>query len=291
MGGGSYSYQAASDRSHNLRASNASRESIFRQRSLSSDMNIRGKVRESCDSDEHPTSFPIIIALDVTGSMGQVPENLIKEAFPLVMKSLQEHGIDHAQVCFMGIGDHYSDNAPIQVGQFETSDELTEKWLKDIFIEGGGGGNNGESYLLAWYTAAFHTKIDSFLKRKKKGVLITIGDEPCHKLVDARTIKELFGTGEKDMTASDLFRAASEQWDVYHININTWSSKEYRSQNKWRELIGSHLVSAESMESKEISHIISSIVVKSYQCQTELEEILESEETPAVEQPKVKHEL
>lgn len=141
MGGGSYSYYNASMRSHSLRSSSVSREEIFRNRCMNEEMDIKGKTRESCDSEEHPESFPVIIALDVTGSMGMVPEKLVKEGFPEIMKKLMDEGIDNPQVCFVGIGDFTCDNAPIQVGQFESSDELTEKWLTSLFLEGGGGGN------------------------------------------------------------------------------------------------------------------------------------------------------
>ena len=262
MGGGFYSVDRAAARSYSYKTQ--SREQIFSNRHIDPLMVIKNKVRESCDSEEHPNSYPIIIGLDVTGSMGQVPENLIKEAFPEIMKTIQEKGVEHAQICFLGIGDHYTDEAPIQVGQFETSDELTEKWLKAIYIEGGGGGNNGESYHLAWYFAAFHTKIDSFEKRGIKGTLITIGDEPCHKSIGGSEIKSLFGEGEKEMTATELLAAAQKKWDVYHINVNDWSSDGYGSPRKWRELIGDHLALSESMESKEIGDIISSIVISAY---------------------------
>ena len=173
--------------------------------------------------------------------------------------------MEHAQICFLGIGDHYSDEAPIQVGQFETSDELTEKWLKAIFIEGGGGGNNGESYLLAWYFAAFHTKIDAFEKRGIKGTLITIGDEPCHSCVEKSVVQNLFGNGEKDAVASELLKEARKKWDVYHITINDWAEERYGSAAKWDKLIGGdHLAVSESMESKEIGNILSSIIVSAY---------------------------
>lgn len=262
MGGGFYSVDRAAARSFSYKTQ--SREQIFSNRHIDPLMIIKNKVRESCDSAEHPNSYPIIIGLDVTGSMGQVPENLIKEAFPEIMKTIQEKGIEHAQICFLGIGDHYSDDAPIQVGQFETSDELTEKWLKAIYIEGGGGGNNGESYHLAWYFAAFHTKIDSFEKRGIRGTLITIGDEPCHKSIAGSELKSLFGEGEKEMTATELLAAAQKKWDVYHINVNDWSSEDYGSPSKWRDLIGDHLALSEGMESKEIGNIISAIIVSSY---------------------------
>lgn len=267
MGGGTYSFDRASARSSSYRAQ--SREQIFSNRGLDPLMDIRGKVRESCDSEEHPTSYPIIIGLDVTGSMGQVPENLIKEAFPEIMKAVMEKGVEHAQVCFVGIGDHYSDDAPIQVGQFETSDELTEKWLKAIYIEGGGGGNNGESYQLAWYFAAFHTKIDSFEKRGIKGTLITIGDEPCHSSVQGSVLKQLFGEGEGEMLTSQLLKDVQKKWDIYHINVNDYANERYGSDRKWRELIGGdRMVQSESMESKEIGDIIASLIITSYKKNT-----------------------
>lgn len=263
MGGGFYSVDRAYARSTSYQS--RSREEIFRNRSIDPLMNIRGKVRESCDSQEHPNSYPIIIGLDVTGSMGRVPENLIKEAFPEIMKTVMEKGVEHAQICFVGIGDHYSDDAPIQVGQFETSDELTEKWLKAIYIEGGGGGNNGESYQLAWYFAAYHTKIDSFEKRGIKGTLITIGDEPCHASVSGKVLKELFGEGEGEVLTSNLLKEAQKKWDVYHINVKDMTSENYGSPRKWENLINDdHFVLSESMESKEIGSILSTIIVSSY---------------------------
>lgn len=266
MGGGFYSFDRAKARSTSYQSQ--SREQIFRNRGLDPLMNIKGKVRESCDSEEHPKSYPIIIGLDVTGSMGRVPENLIKEAFPEIMKTVMEKGVEHAQICFLGIGDHYSDDAPIQVGQFETSDELTEKWLKAIYIEGGGGGNNGESYQLAWYFAAFHTKIDSFEKRGIKGTLITIGDEPCHGAIQGNVLRELFGEGEGEMLTSELLKDVQKKWDIYHINVNDYSSDHYESPRKWHDLIGDRLLLSESMESKEIGGILSSLIVSSYKKNT-----------------------
>lgn len=263
MGGGFYSFDRASARSTSYQRQ--SREEIFSNRSIDPLMVIKDKIRESCDSEEHPNSYPIIIGLDVTGSMGRVPENLIKEAFPEIMKTIMEKGVEHAQICFVGIGDHYSDDAPIQVGQFETSDELTEKWLKAIYIEGGGGGNNGESYQLAWYFAAFHTKIDSFEKRGIKGTLITIGDEPCHASVSGKVLKELFGEGEGEMLTSNLLKEVQKKWDVYHINVNDWTSDNYGSPRKWQDLISDdHFALSESMESAEIGKLLSTIIVGSY---------------------------
>ena len=266
MGGGTYSFDRAAARSTSYRTK--SREQIFVNRSIDPLMNIKDKIRESCDSEEHPNSYPIIIGLDVTGSMGRVPENLIKEAFPEIMKAVMEKGVEHAQVCFVGIGDHYCDSAPIQVGQFETSDELTEKWLKAIYIESGGGGNDGESYQLAYYFAAFHTKTDAYEKRGIKGTLITIGDEPCLKSLSKEAIDNLFGGGQAEMTTTQLIKAAQQKWDVYHINVKDYASDRFNSPAKWEELLGDHLLLSETMESKEIGNIIASLIVSSYKKNT-----------------------
>ena len=264
MGGGYYSYSDASTRSYKLRSSNVSREEIFHNRKMDKDMDIKGKVRESCDGVDHPKSFPIIIALDVTGSMGIVPENLIKEGFPEIMKKIMDEGVEDPQVCFVGIGDHYTDDAPVQVGQFESSDELTEKWLKAIWLEGHGGGNGGESYQLAYYFAARHTKIDSFIKRNKKGVLITIGDDACHGVIDERTAKTLFGDGEKDVTTSEILEEVKKTWDVYHINLMDYLGQHDYVRTNWKNLLGDHCIETESGDGKDIPNIISGIVLRSY---------------------------
>lgn len=264
MGGGYYSYDSASSRSYSLRNSNTSREEIFKNRNMDEEMNIKGKVRESCDGADHPKSFPIIIALDVTGSMGVVPENLIKEGFPEIMKKIMDEGVEDPQVCFVGFGDYYCDDAPIQVGQFESSDELTEKWLKTLWLEGGGGGNNSESVNLTYYFAARHTKIDSYLKRNKKGVLITISDDACNTMIDEGTGKQLFGTCEKDVTTSEILGEAKKTWDVYHINLMDYLGQHQYVRDSWERLLGDHAINTEDGTGKDIPNIISGIVLRSY---------------------------
>ena len=264
MGGGYYSYSDASTRSYNLRSSNVSREEIFHNRKMDKDMDIKGKVRESCDGVDHPKSFPIIIALDVTGSMGVVPENLIKEGFPEIMKKIMDEGVEDPQVCFVGFGDFYCDEAPIQVGQFESSDELTEKWLKAIWLEGGGGGNGSESAALSYYFAARHTKIDSFLKRNKKGVLITISDDACNGMIDKETGKALFGNCEKDVTTSEILEEAKKTWDIYHINLMDYLGQHEYVRRNWKKMLGDHYIETESADGKDIPNIISGIVLRSY---------------------------
>lgn len=265
MGGGSYSYLKSKSRS--LSYSTMDSSAIFdsesrRTHKISQKFDIKGKVRESRDSEEHPESFPIIIALDVTGSMGSIPERLIKNDFPEIMKKILDTGIKHPQVCFCGVGDHECDDVPFQAGQFESSDELMESWLKGTYLEGGGGGNDGESYPLAWYFAAFHTDTDSFNKRRKKGVLITIGDEPYLPNIPKGALQEIFGEGEKNMKSSEAFSEALKKWDIYHINVMDYSGKY--SVKGWKELLGNHLICTETHDGSDIIDIIPKLVIDSY---------------------------
>ena len=283
MGGGSYNYIKAQSRS--FAASSRSNTEIFRQRSISNEMNIRGKVREARDSEEHPESFPIIIALDTTGSMGDIPRDLVTNSLPEIMKTIIEAGVPHPQLCFVGVGDAYYDKCPIQCGQFESSDELMEKWLKLVYLEGGGGGNGGESYNLAWYFAARHTSIDSFIKRHKKGALITIGDEPCHKSIAANDIRDLFGDGsEGSVTSTELLNRVRAQWEPYHIQMGN-SQWDYSVIEDWKKLIGDdHLVVLPRQDYKLIP-VVTSIICKVYglngavESETPKESIEEKKET------------
>lgn len=270
MGGGSYSYTASVERSR-VHSTKSTHE-IFKQRNVNSAMNPYDLgIRESRDSEEHPESYPIIIALDVTGSMGSIPTFLVKEGFPNLMDRIIKGGIAHPQVLFLGIGDHECDSAPVQVGQFESSDELLEHWLTHLYIEGGGGGNDGESYLLAWEVAAYHTSIDSFLKRRKKGVLITIGDEKTLRRVPIRAQKDIFGEGQySEETAASLLDRARETYECYHLHICQGASGRREDvKADWQQLMGDNLVLVEHKE--DVDRIISEIVLKEYKGGTQTE--------------------
>jgi hypothetical protein len=45
-------------------------------------------------------SIPIIVALDVTGSMGRIPHDLAKVGLPNMMGGIIEHGIPRPQILF-----------------------------------------------------------------------------------------------------------------------------------------------------------------------------------------------
>lgn len=260
MGCGSYSYNTAINRTRAYATMNSSE--IF-SHNMNQQMSIKDKIRECCESEEHPNILPIIIGLDVTGSMGRIPLHLIQKDFPEIIKKILEEGIEHPEVCFVAFGDHKTDNAPLQVGQFEASDELMEKWLKMIYIEGGGGGNGGESISLVHYFAAYHTNCDAIIKRGKRGILITISDEPTHHDYAKRKMSDIFGAGiECDLTAGEMLNEAQNNWEVYHINFLDSRGRRPDVKGCWEELLGDHFMSVESNDDTNVSNLISEIICK-----------------------------
>lgn len=263
MGGGSYSYSTSVARASNVYQS-MDRSEVFTSTSLNPQMDIKNKIRECVDSEEHPNAFPIIIGLDVTGSMGRIPYELITNSLPQIMKKIMDEGVKDPQVCFLGIGDSRCDNAPLQVGQFESSDELMEKWLKLVYLEGHGGGNGGEDYGLAWYFAARCTSVDSFKKHGRKGVVITIGDEPIHMTISRNAIKELFGSAEANINVVDLLNEARSEWDIYHINVPDYSGRKALTKSCWNELLQDKVLHIEADTKEAIADGIVGAILNSY---------------------------
>ena len=219
-------------------------------------------VRESRDSAEHPNSVAIAIALDTTGSMGSIPNYLVKNGLPLLVSNIIQKGITDPQILFMGVGDHECDSAPLQVGQYESSDELLDKWLTTVYLEGGGGGNAGESYLLAWYFAGYKTSIDCFEKRGQKGFLFTIGDELTLKSLPKNKIQHLMGDGQfEDFTAEQLLDKARETYHVFHVHMtNTGSGSRQYVQDGWKQLMSDSLIIAH--RSEDVANLIADKVIE-----------------------------
>jgi hypothetical protein len=196
--------------------------------------------RESRDSDAHRNSIAIAVFLDVTGSMGQIPELLIRHKLGSLMDTLLAHGVEDPQVMFSAIGDHHTDRVPLQIGQFESGTDELNDCLSKVYLEGGGGGQNMESYLLAWLVAGRHTSIDCFEKRGNKGFLFTIGDEKNWDSVAAPRLKELMGYAQTDpITDAQVLAQAQRMYHVFHIHINETGYKDNPDViGYWKKLLG-----------------------------------------------------
>lgn len=266
MGSSSYSHDAYSYFSRTAKTKAA--DDIFTQNKagkISEDMNPNGiTYREARDSANHPESLAIMIWLDVTGSMGKIPEIIVKEKLDKIMSTLINHNVKDAAVFFGAIGDHntgrYSDKYPIQVGQFESGTDELISCLSSVYLEGGGGGNSCESYCLAHYFAGKHTSIDCYEKRGKKGFLFTIGDESNHKVLTAEEQIKIFGyEAGLTMTDKEMLILAQRLYHVFHIHVNETGYKDDPTViGYWKDLLGERLIMMDDYN--DVAEIIASTV-------------------------------
>lgn len=200
-------------------------------------------TRESRDSDEHPNSNAIAVLFDVTGSMGGIPRELQKKLPDLLSLLVRKGYISDPQILFGAIGDATCDRVPIQIGQFESGNEMEDD-LEKIFIEQGGGGGMRESYELGMYFFANKTKIDCLEKRGDKGYLFTIGDEMPYRSINKDIVKDLFGdTLQENLSIEDVIAKVKEQYHYFHILPSNGSyGGSYKIKQEWVDLLDQNLL-------------------------------------------------
>ena len=175
-------------------------------------------IRESLDFPEHPNTTPIVIVLDVTGSMASVPRQVITE-LPKLMEALHAAKVPDPQVLICAVGDAYSDTVPLQIGQFESDNRIDEQ-INNLFPEGGGGGGNHESYELMAYFLANYTHLDSVELRDTKGFCFFLADERVYSKVNGEQIKKLIddtAAVETGTDTKDVFDDLKAKYEVFML--------------------------------------------------------------------------
>ncbi len=249
MGSGGYSVKAWDDfkTTRGYDKASTKTEDIYRSRGIHADLDPKGfSFRESTDGVDNPESTPIIIALDVTGSMAPVLDKVAREGLKTVCEEVYNRKpVTDPHICVLGIGDVESDRAPLQATQFEADIRIFEQ-LEKLYLECGGGGNSYESYILAWYFAKFKTKTDSFSKRGKKGFLFTIGDEKVTPVLRKSDIERFVGDSQaKDFTSAELYDLVYPEWEVFHIILKqgSYASRDFDNVKKsWDSVIGQRTI-------------------------------------------------
>lgn len=240
MGGGTWttssfaSYSTSVGRSYDStldRVVLKSSQDTFKQKTINEALRPRDVIRECCDSTEHPNTIPVILALDVTGSMGDAAVEVAADINKVMTRLYKE--VKDVEFLVMGIGDLSCDDCPIQISQFESDIRIVEQMDK-VYFEYGGGGNAYESYTAAWYMGSRHTKLDCW-KRGKRGIIITLGDEQCNPYLPKHELRNVTGDDIQDhIETKDLYEEASKKFDIYHIDVDhrRWRDSEINS--SWR---------------------------------------------------------
>ncbi|MFI0943367.1 hypothetical protein [Streptomyces sp. NPDC021020] len=206
-------------------------------------------VRESRDSDEHPTSLAVAVLFDVTGSMGGVPRTLQTKLPDLFGLLLRKGYTPDPQILFGAVGDATCDRVPLQIGQFESDNRMDDD-LGNILLEGGGGGQMTESYELALYAMARHTSLDCHEKRGRRGYLFLIGDEMPYGKVKAREVKAVLGeTIPQDIPVQDVLAELKRKFHVFYI-LPAGASHAGNTDvlTLWRRLLGQNVIELDDLD-------------------------------------------
>ncbi|MBI5148208.1 hypothetical protein HZA33_00845 [Candidatus Pacearchaeota archaeon] len=160
------------------------------------------------------SEYPLVIACDVTGSMGDWPATIFSK-LPYLDIEGKEYLGKTMEISFAAIGDVYSDQYPLQVRPFTSGTNL-EKRLKELVIEGNGGGQIKESYDLC---ALYYTKNVEMPKVKHKPVFIFIGDEGLYDFVNKSTARDVAGISlTEKLSTKDVIEELKKKYSVYLVS-------------------------------------------------------------------------
>lgn len=192
-----------------------------------------GKL-ESRDSADHPASNPVLVCFDVTGSNIDRAVDVQKK-LPTLMELLGKY-LSDPQVAVAANDDYrvVRTNA-IQISDFE-SDNRVDDHIRNIFLVGNGGGNNGESYDLLLYAAARKMVLDSVEKRGKKGYMFLYADELIFPHVIKREVADIFADKiEADIPIAEIIEEARRNFNIFVI----WPrGGEDRAHDQYKMLFG-----------------------------------------------------
>lgn len=187
-------------------------------------------TRECFDSDDHPNTTPIVVGLDVTGSMGYLAVEVATKALnELIMKLYSTGAVEDPALMCAAYGD-FRDDSPLQVTQFESDIRIAEQLL-ELYFENAGSGQVVPTCL--WEFLARHTNIDAINKRKKKGFVFTIGDTAAIRESDVPgTIDRVIGDQIPNATRESILKEVQEKFHVFHIMIGEEGNKDILAGNK-----------------------------------------------------------
>ncbi|HDQ70862.1 MAG TPA: zinc ribbon domain-containing protein [Chloroflexi bacterium] len=158
---------------------------------------------------------PLIVAVDVTGSMASWPFEIF-DRLPLLYNTLSQYR-DDLEICFAAIGDAGYDRWPLQVTTFASGYDL-EQLLGSLYGEGGGG-DAPESYGLFAHWVNTHVEAPH---ARETPFLVLFGDAPMHPQVPAEQIAHYLGDGKNGhVDALAAWRQVCQNWNVWFLRRPT----------------------------------------------------------------------
>lgn len=227
-GSGTYKY---STRGASKRKSAAIRSEAHGPRTYNKKRSPNLKIIDPKKQIQTESQNPIIIAVDVTGSMADWPFEIF-DRLPLLFNTLSQYREDLA-ICFAAIGDASVDDWPLQVTSFASGFDL-EQQLNSLYGEGGGG-DAPESYGLFAHWVNTHVSIS---KTQEKPFLIVFGDINMHPKVSKTHINTYLGdNNSNDIDAIKAWKDVSSNWNTWFLRRPTGKTGDHVDQ-QWAKAIG-----------------------------------------------------
>ncbi len=178
---------------------------------------------------------PLIIAVDVTGSMADWPFEIF-DRLPLLYNTLSQYR-DDLEICFAAIGDAVVDQWPLQVTTFASGFDL-EQLLGSLYGEGGGG-DAPESYGLFAHWVNTHVEIPN---AKEPPFLIVFGDVTMHPKVPKKQVQHYLGDRvRRDLDAIAAWQKVAKTWNTWFLRRPTGKRGD-RIDQQWGKAIGEQKV-------------------------------------------------
>lgn len=186
------------------------------------------------------SSRPLVIVVDVTGSMGEWPATMFSK-LPFLELGAQHYLGKDLEICFAAVGDAYCDKYPLQSQAFTKGTKLKGS-LEKLVIEGGGGGQTSESYELP----ALYFARNCSMPRAVQPIIIFVGDEKPYDFVNEEHAKELMGVEIPErFSTAEVFKELRQKFAVYLIRKpyergsgNVESEIDQRIRKAWDTLVG-----------------------------------------------------
>lgn len=184
---------------------------------------------------------PVVIDLDVTGSMGNWARTIYDKMPMFFGQIVQQNYLPDLSISFAANGDANGDDCPIQVCDFAEGTALDADLAK-IWLESGGGGGARETYELMAYYYAHFCKIPE----DSAPYFFFLADEGAYEEVKASHVRDLFGKSIKqNVSTKKVFTALKKKFkgNVFlihkHYNGNANSSTNKAIVSQWEDLLGS----------------------------------------------------
>lgn len=231
-----------------------------------------GGIRRSMNPSDDRQTVSVSLGIDVTGSGDKVP-GIVDSDLPQLMGLLQRYLGDkkhpNIQVGAIGDGGMY-DKYPLQISQFE-SDVKIDECLRNIVLEGGGGGNGCENYEL-WLYAALKLNYLQCWERQEKGWMFMVGDELPYSELDHNLYNRLVVNGASDykenkpkaltrnIPIATIVADIQKRYHVFYVickGTRYWNDPSVTG--TWKKLLGNENV-VRLEDAHDISELIAGII-------------------------------